>query len=105
MPAKKRKGGAKLAEIAKKPRKDAQAAKQRSQKRRMLVAQQEGARAEGKHWEKYLSQDKFNPVSAAKKHGRRMVPPILSKSSFVEGTGKAVKQAKKVRAALKVKKK
>ena len=73
--------------------------KKRARRRQMLKIEQEGARKEGKHWDKYLSQDKFNLVKAAKrtvKEGmRRSIPPILSKSSYAEGIGKAVKQAKK----------
>ena len=79
-------------------RKD-QVEKKRAQRRQMLKIEQEGLRKEGKHWDKYLSQDKFNLVKAAKrtvKEGmRRSIPPILSKSSYAEGIGKAVKQAKK----------
>jgi hypothetical protein len=69
--------------------------KKRSRRRQMLKIEQKGAREEGEHWDKYLSQDKFNIKKTAKKHGRRMLPPILSKSTLAAGIGKAVKQAKK----------
>ena len=75
-------------------RKD-QVEKKRARRRQMLKIEQEGLRKEGKHWDKYLSQDKFNLKEATKKHLRRQIPPILKQSSWAKGANQAVKQGLK----------
>lgn len=75
-------------------RKD-QVEKKRARRRQMLKIEQEGLRKEGKHWDKYLSQDKFNLKEATKKHLRRQIPPILKQSSWAKGAKQAVKQGLK----------